>query len=384
MKHYYLKKHQGIFYYYDHGKRLYGYRITYRDGLGKRHEKSQRDLKTIQKAINHKKKAQQRQVALKDTNNLSFKMLCTQFLDYLSKNYKKETTYKSYLHLLKRDAIPKIGKYKLVDLGPIMYRNLCLIPLAKRGLSHRTLVVINSRVQKVLNTAVANQIITHNPIEHVELPKAKHLPKRQIMNDKQLKRFNECLAHHSISTRVIFLTLELTGMRAGELLGLHWKDVDTINHVIHIRHTRDAYGLRAPKTNHSKRSIIISGKLNDLLDEYHIYCRHRYHIKGNTYVMLGQQGHKLIPNQISIRLRKLLIEAGLKRMIGRFTPHSFRHMFASRLIGHGVDPIAVSKALGHSSPEITLKVYSQWANGKIPNVSNMIDELDNKDDENEN
>ena len=38
--------------------------------------------------------------------------------------------------------------------------------------------------------------------------------------------------------------------------------------------------------------------------------------------------------------------------------HDFRHSHASNLIGEGMDIVAVSKRLGHSSVEMTLNVYT--------------------------
>lgn len=40
------------------------------------------------------------------------------------------------------------------------------------------------------------------------------------------------------------------------------------------------------------------------------------------------------------------------------TPHNLRHHYASGLIRAGLDPVAVAKAMGHSSPSITLEVYA--------------------------
>jgi len=38
--------------------------------------------------------------------------------------------------------------------------------------------------------------------------------------------------------------------------------------------------------------------------------------------------------------------------------HDCRHTFASVLVAEGLDVVSVSRQLGHSSPDITLKVYA--------------------------
>ena len=44
--------------------------------------------------------------------------------------------------------------------------------------------------------------------------------------------------------------------------------------------------------------------------------------------------------------------------INGFTPHSLRHFYASGLIASGADVATVQRALGHSSPSITLDTYT--------------------------
>src|SRR5208282_1366027 len=44
----------------------------------------------------------------------------------------------------------------------------------------------------------------------------------------------------------------------------------------------------------------------------------------------------------------------------RVSMHSLRHSFASSLIAAGAPVTEVQMLLGHSNPEITLRVYSHW------------------------
>lgn len=369
MKYYYLKRHPGIFYYSQHGKRKYGFRFSYYDNQHNRHEKSKRGYLSLKNAISSYGDLVERQQTLENTNNMTFAQWSYRFLKAL-KTEKKVTTYKNYEHLLVNDAIPYIGNIKLIDLKPISYRYRCLMALIKRGLSITTIKEVNTRVQTVINDAVENTKLPKNNLKgvnlrHIKIHSANVRPSKQIMNRKQLRQFNKCLNRHSLQLRTIFYSLEYTGMRAGELMGLHWKDVDLNKRIININWTRDDYGIRTPKTEKSKRIIMIPSNLSKLLGQYYRVCQNKYKVSPKSLVIRGKHGNPLIPNLIPSILRNLLVECGLKNMVGRFTPHSFRHMLVSRLIGRGVNPVAVSKMMGHASVRITLDVYAQTAPGQI-------------------
>ena len=49
---------------------------------------------------------------------------------------------------------------------------------------------------------------------------------------------------------------------------------------------------------------------------------------------------------------------GEKYDIDNFHPHKLRHSMATISIANGADVVSVSKKLGHSTPSITLDVYS--------------------------
>ena len=58
----------------------------------------------------------------------------------------------------------------------------------------------------------------------------------------------------------------------------------------------------------------------------------------------------------TIETKKRLVIKKLQLKYIRF--HDFRHSHASILIGNGVDIVSVSARLGHSSVDMTLKVYT--------------------------
>src|SRR5262249_40616845 len=55
------------------------------------------------------------------------------------------------------------------------------------------------------------------------------------------------------------------------------------------------------------------------------------------------------------------LKAACKRAgITPVTPHNLRHSYASQLLLNGTDFVEVSGLMGHSSPAVTLSIYSHW------------------------
>jgi integrase len=71
-------------------------------------------------------------------------------------------------------------------------------------------------------------------------------------------------------------------------------------------------------------------------------------------VFSAWDGHPRQPRSVTIEFIGVVRASGLPPI----TLHALRHTHASILISHGLDPVTVSKRLGHSSPAITLGTYS--------------------------
>lgn len=373
MKITYLKRYHGIYHYQKNSQTRYGFRLHYYDRHHNRHEKTRRGFHSLRQAVNTKHRLSQQ--TENPQSDMTVGLWCHRYLNMIKPPVRKISTYKSYQHLLSENVIPLIGKYRLNELRLDVYQCDCLNVLLRKGLSHRTIVATDARLQTVINYAVKDGYLKSNPIHSADIPRVNLKPRKAIMNDSQLSRFTKTLYHHSLLIQAIYFTLLGTGMRCGELLGLKWHDVDLAHRIIHIRHTRDEYGLRDPKTSHSRRSFIISQSLDRLLAKYKQYCSSHYHVSQSSLIIRGQRGKPLMPNLVSVWLKRLLRESNNEDLIGRFTPHSIRHLFASRLISHGVNPIAVSHILGHANPDITMKIYAQSAPGQIPDIGKLQKKL---------
>jgi integrase len=99
-----------------------------------------------------------------------------------------------------------------------------------------------------------------------DLPPAEHpRPERKeaaYFENTELPRLLAGFPEGMVKT--VFLLALKVGMRQGELIGLHWGDVDLSEGVIRVRRTYADGAVSAPK-NHERRDVDLTSDLVELL-----------------------------------------------------------------------------------------------------------------------
>lgn len=378
---YYLKRYPHIFYMYLHGQKRYGFRYTYNDIKNTRREISRRGFSSLGKAvtklddIEHQMHYRYGRISYDPT----LYDWANSFI-YSNRARWKPSTFQAYVSVFRSCIFPYLAKFRVRELNKTVYQRRVINPLIARGLKHNTILDAHHRMVAVMNAAVDDGIVSRNKLTRIAIPLSTGKVHKRIMTEKELALFNRQLKRENIRYQVIFRTLEDTGMREGELLGLQWRDVDLGRNRIHIRHTRDVNGYRSPKTQHSRRTIGISVKLSKLLERYRrhqytVFIAHHARQTRASFVVTDGKAYPLSNTSISRNLGLILERAGLGYLRGHFTAHTFRHMFASYLLDSDYPLADVSRALGHANPQITLEIYTEHKPGKVENFGKQIEGL---------
>jgi integrase len=164
--------------------------------------------------------------------------------------------------------------------------------------------------------------------------------------------------------RPLFQTAIFTGLRASELRGLRWADVDLKRGELHVRQRADRFGrIGALKSESADRAVPLPPTLINVLREWKLACP-----KGSLdLVFPNGAGRPEGPTNVLHRgLHPAMIAAGLTTANGeaKYTGlHALRHFFASWCINRRVDgglelPLKVVQArMGHSKIGMTADVY---------------------------
>lgn len=231
-----------------------------------------------------------------------------------------------------------------------------------KPLSPKTVRHVLSLVSDIFAYAVRMGIARENPCVRVVLPKLVRKEKK-IYTVEETVRLMELLRKEPVKYRAFFFLLIYSGCRRGELLGLEWRDVDFANCLISIRRTscytpdRGTY-TDTTKTEQSKRTLKLPQEVMDILCELRDFQLRQADIFGDKWVESGrlftkETGEPQHPNTSYHWLEKFCARNGLPF----YGLHSFRHLFASLLVGNGVDIVTVSGVLGHSAVSTTSNIY---------------------------
>jgi integrase len=205
----------------------------------------------------------------------------------------------------------------------------------------------------VFKLAHRSGFIEHNIMSMVENRKVEK-PK---INPLSIEEVDQVLEGVLPWYRPFFVVAFFTGMRAGEMSALKWKNVDFDRRIINVVETR-VYGEEGrPKTTSSYRDIGMLPMVYNALKEQESRTRLR-----STYVFLNQE-HK--PIEIET-LRKNAWTKALKKAGLEYRPIiQTRHTFATMMVSSGENLGWIQKMMGHSSLKMITDKYFSY----IPNMT---------------
>ncbi len=157
--------------------------------------------------------------------------------------------------------------------------------------------------------------------------------------------------------KVCILLCLYTGLRVGEVCGLKWEDIDFSSKSLIIKrtiirvknpnkdsNTKTILIESTPKSETSKRIIPVPEFIIELLKEFK---------QDNNYFLLSNSKKLYDTRYLESFYERILKKCNIKK--NKF--HTLRHTFATRSIESKMDIKTLSEILGHSSVEITLKLY---------------------------
>lgn len=292
------------------------------------------------------------------------------------RDYKKlniaQSTLNGYISKIKSYIIPYFKGMKVIDVGKRDFQLMIngLIE-RKKPLSYKTRKDTLGIGRMIFQSAIDDvPLIEYNPAVGVKLGKKEPPKEKEIMSiEEQLEVMQILMSEYN---GIAFFALFTLGVRASELAGLLWKDLDEICENIKIDRgfqVLDIYdddlnriGIERKYTDlksyNSHRKIPVISILKEELLKYKRQIMENLNITDESELDNESIFRTKLGNISADYLRHRLNNVLRKYNLRKVTVHELRHTFATRCLESGIDMKTLQMLLGHADYSTTANIYA--------------------------
>jgi integrase len=302
----------------------------------------------------------------------------------------KHNTFQNYKYMYTQFVEPVFGEMHIVDLKRSDVRAFYNHLADSQHVKVNTIDNIHTVLHQVLELGVEDDYLRYNPSDNAlkELKKAHNndTGKRRALTVPEQELFEQYLSKNGQYHRwyPIFVVMMWTGMRVGEITGLRWCDIDFEEETISVNHTlvyydkggseRCGFAVNTPKTKAGERIIPMLPKVKEAFimeKEYQKECEITCEatVDGYTdFIFVNRFGGVQHQGTLNKALRRIIRDCNYEILdnakgkeavtLPRFSNHSLRHTFTTRMCEAGVNIKAMQDILGHADAETTLQIYT--------------------------
>ncbi|MFZ2242121.1 MAG: site-specific integrase [Gordonia amarae] len=231
-------------------------------------------------------------------------------------------------------------------------------PRYRRPNAPRSLNKTLEAIENLLDYALSRKLISRNPAVDVERF-AKSKPKIVTLT---LAEIEKVLAQGDKERDAQLYHLALSGFRREDIAGLRWSDVDLAKGTVRLENARVQNAGTVDegplKTVTSHRTLVMDAELIRVLKAAKLRQKQDKLAAGGAYkdglyVLCNAIGEPERPDHLYRRWTRCLRLAGVPHV----RLHDARHSCATLMQAHGVPLAVIAAWLGHSSPDITARLY---------------------------
>lgn len=376
------------------------YSGRYYDRYGKRHELYDKSLAELKRQLKTAKFDDSIGNTVVD-NSITLSTWFDSWMEIHKYKVIRNNTKMYYTQVFRKHIEPTLGNSKLKEITQLNIKSL-IKDLDKKGLKYETQNKVRIMLMDMLDKAMIDNYVIKNPCKGIRLIRDEKKTMRVFTQEEQAEFFDCSKGTFYDNLFVVAMT---TGLRQGELCGLTWEDIDLEKSEISVTKTLlyqklegdsgKTFHTNPPKTKTSNRKIPINRQCKIALKKQFIQ-RNNIMAKKSAKPLVGYEDLLFttkfgtpICDQIMIdAINKIIQEINLCRdeleLFEYFTPHCFRHSFATRCFESGIQPKTVQHYLGHATLQMTMDLYTHVLGNQqqedMIKLENALDEVFNSSD----
>lgn len=289
--------------------------------------------------------------------------------------------YKTLRHTFKNLIVDtEVGNMQMDCLNSSVIQNYYKELASKYSLG--TIKIVHTLLKTTFDYAVRQCDIAESPLKRCKLPSAKSVVVQpqivEVLSDEDMEKFFNEVEAVNTGTRCInggpgtpiyrgnnkyiLLLILYTGMRTAEALALTWDDYDREAKTLSINKNSIRY--KDPDSNAIGFEVIGSTKTSAgvriiPLPKRAVYALDKlYENRTCDRICATSVGTRPSNSHLLVSLHRICARADLSVNVKTFGLHDLRHTYASYQLRHGVDPLVVSKLLGHKNVGVTMTTYA--------------------------
>ena len=302
----------------------------------------------------------------------------------------KDSTLQNYVYMYDYFVRPTFGKNRICLVKKSDVRRFYNRLVDEKVMMVSTVDTIHNILHQTFQVAVDDGFIRQNPTDNMmkelKLERKNDTEKREALTIPQQKLFVDYMLRNPKYRHwyPIFFIMLNTGLRAGEITGLRWKDVDLEKGTINVNHTLVyynhgdnkgcSYSINTPKTKSGYRTIPMTEEVRkafvmerEYQDDVGIESKAR--VEGyDDFVFINRYGKNYQHSSLNKAIQRIrrdcnreildnTPEGKVPLLLPLFSCHILRHTFATRLCESGISLKVIQMILGHADISTTMNVY---------------------------
>lgn len=303
------------------------------------------------------------------------------------------STLLRYESIISVHFLPAFGGLRLSELTPLKVQTF-YAGKEETGSAPATVRQMHTILHHALSDAVDLELLAKNPCDKVKPPRMER-HKVKALSVEQVQAFLAASADDRL--HALFVLAVKIGPRQGELLALHWDEVDVPSRLLTIRYglqrAKNGYVLAGTKSEHGERtitlpmSVVEALKMHQEQQSWEKKKAGRFY-QENNLVFCDEHGGQYTPAQLVRRFNVYVVQppksakqhGGPRPMrdpmpvlpLGT-TFHTLRKTARTRMAEVGIDPATAAGVLGHGVG-VSLEFYTAVTTRMRQQAADLIDE----------